>query len=255
MKQAKRPALIMAACSAVALVVLWTGTAVAYQRYNDGCNNCHGSFTGGTSPKGTVFPGNSKHEMHRGSSYMNTACDLCHTSGDNRNPYTGSSNGTANNPGVGCTGCHGRDYGGSVGNSGVGLRAHHAANGVGICAGCHTSDPAPLDESVKPTYYGTADTRADDPCNSAPDYLENWSIGDTMGLDNDGDNLYDGNDGDCAGCVGDLDGDGRTGQSDLGILLGDWGCTGGGCVGDLDGDGGTGQPDLGILLADWGCGS
>ena len=36
-------------------------------------------------------------------------------------------------------------------------------------------------------------------------------------------------------CVGDLDGDGETGQPDLGILLGDWGCDTGDCVGDLDG--------------------
>jgi len=55
-------------------------------------------------------------------------------------------------------------------------------------------------------------------------------------------------------CPGDLDGDGQTGQSDLGILLSDWGCTGGNCIGDLDGDGQTGQSDLGILLSDWGCG-
>jgi len=54
-------------------------------------------------------------------------------------------------------------------------------------------------------------------------------------------------------CIGDLDGDGSTGQSDLGILLGDWGCEGSDCVGDLDGDGTTGQADLGILLSDWGC--
>jgi hypothetical protein len=54
-------------------------------------------------------------------------------------------------------------------------------------------------------------------------------------------------------CVGDLNGDGQTGQEDLGILLADWGCTGD-CVGDLDGDGTTGQADLGILLADWNCG-
>ena len=57
-----------------------------------------------------------------------------------------------------------------------------------------------------------------------------------------------------AECVGDLDGDGDTDQADLGVLLADWGCTGGDCVGDLDGDGATGQGDLGILLADWGCG-
>jgi hypothetical protein len=55
------------------------------------------------------------------------------------------------------------------------------------------------------------------------------------------------------GCAGDLDGDGDTDQGDLGILLADWGCSGGGCAGDLDGDGDTDQGDLGILLADWGC--
>jgi len=54
-------------------------------------------------------------------------------------------------------------------------------------------------------------------------------------------------------CAGDLDGDGTTGQADLGILLSDWGCSGGDCPGDLDGDGETGQSDLGILLGDWGC--
>jgi len=56
-----------------------------------------------------------------------------------------------------------------------------------------------------------------------------------------------------SGCVGDLDGDGDTDHSDLGILLADWGCTGGDCPGDINGDGETGHPDLGILLADWGC--
>jgi hypothetical protein len=53
--------------------------------------------------------------------------------------------------------------------------------------------------------------------------------------------------------TGDLDGDGDTDQSDLGILLADWGCTEN-CPGDLDGDDDTDQSDLGILLADWGCG-
>jgi len=54
-------------------------------------------------------------------------------------------------------------------------------------------------------------------------------------------------------CTGDLDGDGDTDQADLGILLADWGCTGGDCPGDLNADGNTDQADLGILLADWGC--
>jgi hypothetical protein len=53
---------------------------------------------------------------------------------------------------------------------------------------------------------------------------------------------------------GDLDGDGDVDQADLGILLGDWGCTGGDCVGDIDGDGDTDQADLGALLANYGSG-
>ena len=59
-------------------------------------------------------------------------------------------------------------------------------------------------------------------------------------------------------CVGDLDGDNDTDHSDLGILLGDWGCVGSGpddCPGDLDGDFDTDHADLGVLLGDWGCGT
>jgi hypothetical protein len=56
------------------------------------------------------------------------------------------------------------------------------------------------------------------------------------------------------GCVGDLNGDGRTDLADLGILLGDFGCVPPGpCVGDLNNDGRTDLADLGILLGDFGC--
>jgi hypothetical protein len=51
---------------------------------------------------------------------------------------------------------------------------------------------------------------------------------------------------------GDLDGDGDVDHGDLGILLADWGCTGGNCPGDCNGDGNTDHGDLGILLAHWG---
>jgi hypothetical protein len=51
---------------------------------------------------------------------------------------------------------------------------------------------------------------------------------------------------------GDLNGDGCVGHADLGILLADWGCTGGGCAGDCDGDGDTDHADLGLLLGHWG---
>ncbi len=169
--------------------------ARAYPRYRDpatgggNCSDCHGAFTDSTSPKGTVFPSNSKHEMHRASTSMATACNLCHSSSDNRNPFTYTSAGTASNPGLGCSGCH----------DGAGLRAHHAANGITVCADCHLPE-TPSPENVKPPYYGTPDTRADHPENlvRAANTNENWSSGDFIGLDNDGNNLYDAADFSCA---------------------------------------------------------
>jgi hypothetical protein len=178
---------------AVAAVAVWITTPYAYQRYNDGCNGCHGTFPSSTSPKGTVFPSGNKHTMHRSASHMNTECDLCHTTGDNRNPYTGSSDGTPSNTGLGCTGCH----------EATGLRLHHINNNETICSTCHTDGPPPP-ESQFPPYYGTVDTNADEPCNDFDGTSkagENWSVGDFLGLDNDGDNDYDMNDANCGGTI------------------------------------------------------
>lgn len=163
------------------LITVAEQCSLAYEDY-PGCKSCHGDFRGNTSTKGTVFPGNKNHEMHRNSAYMATACDLCHI-GSSRLPVKiGVSTGTANNPGLGCTGCHVAE----------GLRAHHAANGVSECADCHTDGPPPS-ENVKPPYYGTPDTKANNPGNTvlATNINENWSVGDFLGLDNDGNNLYD----------------------------------------------------------------
>lgn len=179
------------------IVLVGMDRADAYPRYNDGCQLCHGAFTDDTSPLGTVFPGD-KHEMHRGAANMDTDCDLCHTNGDNKNPFTGSSNGTANNIGYGCAGCHGRvEDESSTTGMGAGLRQHHFNAGTTTCVLCHSdADPAnytPVDEDVVPPYYGTADTLAAEPCNPDPTARvnENWSIGDFAGLDNDGDHAYD----------------------------------------------------------------
>ena len=169
----------------ITLTMLLTGvachTASAYSDYS-GCKTCHGDFRGPTSPKGTIFPSNQNHEMHRASTSMATACNLC-PSGTSRLPvYIGSSNGTANNQGLGCSGCH----------VGSGLRAHHVINGVIECLDCHAAEvPAP--ENVKPPYYGTPDTKVNNPGNpvQVANTNENWSIGDFRGLDNDGNNLYD----------------------------------------------------------------
>ena len=56
-----------------------------------------------------------------------------------------------------------------------------------------TRDGPPPEENVNPPYYGTADTRVDNACNDvlAANTNENWTIGDFIGTDNDGDNLYD----------------------------------------------------------------
>lgn len=56
---------------------------------------------------------------------------------------------------------------------------------------------------------------------------------------------------DVPGCDADLTGDGFVCQDDLGILLGNFGCTGGSCPGDVDGDGDTDQSDLGVMLTEF----
>jgi len=175
-----------------ALAVMFGGGQVlAYTQYNDGCNSCHGAFTDATSTKGSIFPGDDKHTMHRGSQYMNTECALCHRSDDNNNPFMSSSDGTAANAGLGCNGCH----------EPFGLRRHHVNSGTGICTDCHSSDPTPPGESVRPAYYGTVDTQAANSCNptAQTNVNENWTINCCLGLDNDGDGLYDLADPDCAG--------------------------------------------------------
>lgn len=170
----------------VLLICTWLPSFALFQAHAfdtyDGCKSCHGGFLSSTSTKGTVFPSNNNHEMHRASGNMGTACALCH-SGSSRTPvYIGSSAGTANNLGLGCTGCH----------VAAGLRAHHINNGVAECLDCHnpeTSQP----ENIKPPYYGTVDTKAKNPGNTVQlsKTNENWSVGDFLGLDNDGNNLYD----------------------------------------------------------------
>lgn len=54
-----------------------------------------------------------------------------------------------------------------------------------------------------------------------------------------------------SGLLGDLDGDGAVGSSDLAILLGAWGPCIGACLADLDGDGAVGPGDVAILLGAW----
>lgn len=251
----------------VCIALLWATAASGYDRYKDpvseegNCSTCHGDFTDGTSPQNTQFPFGDKHEMHRSSGDMNAECDLCHTSGDGRNPFIGSSDGTNTNPGIGCVGCHGREA--DMGNDGIsagrgaGLRQHHTANGVGDCMTCHTdADPGnytPVGEDFfpYPEYYGDiVDSKVDEPCNSPPESKlnENWSIGDFQGQDIDGDNLYDFFDHDCRRDGAELIIDGAcpgvvsitiAGQPNASLALikssgiGSFTVPGGGCAGEV----------------------
>jgi hypothetical protein len=175
------PCGILPAVTALLLVGASVQPCSAYDDYS-GCTTCHGNFRGSTSTKGTVFPNNNNHDMHRNAAFMDTECNLCHIGPDRTPVRIGVSTGTTNNAGLGCVGCHVAE----------GLRAHHAANGVSECAGCHTDGPAPR-ENVQPPYYGTPDTKVNNPGNTvlAANTNENWSVGDFLGLDNDGNNLYD----------------------------------------------------------------
>jgi VCBS repeat-containing protein len=204
-------------------LAVWSTEASAYEQYHpsdstntpDGCYQCHG-FAGATNPTvGTSFEDATRfqndgfdgrgplHDMHVGQ--ITGTCNLCHIStGDVPFTYT-----SGDPQGQGCRGCHGVDNGTLV-NWGAGLRAHHAKAGAPadqtglLCASCHSADPAPSPESTVPVYYARSDVNAKDPCNA--DGTEDWgslspfdpTLPDGLGLDNDGDLVYDGADSDCA---------------------------------------------------------
>ncbi len=109
------------------------------------------------------------------------------------------------------------------------------ADGLDLDGDGDTQEPVPFDLDRNPRFID--DPNADDTGNPDPDYPDLPIV--DMGA-------YE------FQVPGDLNGDGCVDHSDLGILLADWGCTGGDCPGDADGDGNTDHSDLGIVLAHWG---
>ena len=141
----------------VGLVLAFGSTAALAFGSFSGCETCHTTFGG--------F-GTATHDLHV--DFVN-ACTYCHTSvGDT--PSTGSS---GMDPENSCSGCH-------VLNGTVG---HHRITEASDCSPCHDGVVADGSEADLPPYYGTAATSLQ------------WSCFD--GIDNDGDNLYDGGDNDC----------------------------------------------------------
>ena len=187
----------------VLLLTLWAPITSAYNEYSTGpdgsCADCHGDFRANPyiSLADGVSWGDDLHDVHR-NTMLSGDCNTCHSSG--RSPvFLDSSNGGNGLAPISCSGCHGRDEDAADGSgSGDGLRAHHASAGVAVCATCHTTDTTPVGENVLPPYYFTPDTnhpnKPTDPCNPLGE--EDYK-GSTIGLDNDGDGLYDQADSDC----------------------------------------------------------
>ena len=202
--------------------VLFGATAgVAYESYNDGCDSCHGSFKSTDTTKTNNTWPDKKHDVHREvmlekdavSGVNPKSCVFCHNSlggSVNNDPLLNQSDGDPafGIPGIGCTGCHARFYATAAKEVGAGLRAHHALNAV-TCSDsqCHTTpDPTPLPESVKPRYYGLPGVNITDPClpkGTVGDGSENFTS-DTIGNDNDGDDLYELADSDCVAGTPDI---------------------------------------------------
>lgn len=172
------------------------------------CRSCHGDFRAAsyTSPRDGMNWGN-LHNLHR-QTMLSGDCETCHVS-SGRFPVTLnlSAGGVGLSP-IACMGCHGRAQDNVPANPevaaggsgyGAGLRQHHHVSGITLCASCHQdADPAnytPVQENVLPPYYGLGGTAhpamPTQSCNG--NGSENFA-GAPEGLDNDGDDQYDGMD-------------------------------------------------------------
>jgi hypothetical protein len=179
----------------IALVALatWAPNASAYSNFNGGCDGCHGDFRSGTYTSNTsqdpVSWGTNLHSAHQ--DMVSRNCSACHPTSGYNNPPLGGPSGDGFNS---CMGCHGRNEDannlGDGPGRGAGLRQHHWVNQITSCSGCHgDSDPAaftPVGEDVPGARNAALGI---DPCSDV--------VFGVFGSDNDGDNLYDGDDPDC----------------------------------------------------------
>ena len=187
--------------SLLALPLLTAGGAQAYPDYS-GCLTCHGDFRGNPYTRLGVDQGwgDDAHDVHR-RVMLNSDCNTCHSAGGFSPVLMDSSVGGTGLAAISCMGCHGREA--DMGNDslsagrGMGLRRHHDGAGVTLCGGCHSdvSTGTPVGEEVLPAYYSASDAAhpliPSDPCNPMADgYPEDYA-GSTLGLDNDGNGLYD----------------------------------------------------------------
>ncbi len=201
---------------------LLCSSALAYEFYSDAiddqgqCAQCHTGFRQDSNyvsqAEGGEAWGTSLHNAHLNNTNIESSCDNCHggagTSGRMVNLHSSAATPDGTNA-VGCMGCHGRleDANTVTENGtgwGAGLRQKHNGAGVTLCLPCHAdSVPAnftPVGEDTPPPWYASVTNTSTgttmEPCNMIDtEFLE----GLTIGLDNDGDGVYDMNDTDCSG--------------------------------------------------------
>ena len=189
----------------IAVLMIWASDALAYEDYAGGCDNCHGGFTDSpyTSLSDGSNWGDSLHNIHR-NDMVASDCDVCHTGQSFGNVLLESSNGGDGLAAIGCVGCHGRDE--DAGNTtttgtsqrGAGLRQHHV--GFATCSGCHDDQTGytPVGEDILPNYYANpGNNHPAMPSNACNPSGEEDFAGTSLGLDNDGDGVYDTSDSDC----------------------------------------------------------
>ena len=211
----------------IALVALatWAPDASAYSNFNGGCDSCHGAFRDSAiiytskTLQDPVSWGSDLHSAHQ--DMVSPNCTPCHPASGFNNPPIGGPSGDGFNS---CMGCHGRDQDinnmGQGPGRGAGLRQHHWVNGITTtCSGCHPdSDPTaftPVGEDVPGARNAALGI---DPCNDV--------VFGVFGSDNDGDNLYDGDDPDCAAPECTVDGECDDGFFCTGVEI----CDAGTCV-------------------------
>lgn len=190
-------------CGALLLLAAPAGADTMYSADGEtgNCATCHGDFR--ASPYMSLSDdqswGDDLHDVHQ--DMLQGDCDTCHNVFGKFPVFLGDSIGGNGLDPISCSGCHGRaEDGTGTGSEGysAGLRQHHWEAGVTDCLECHDdADPinyTPVGEDVLPPYYSDADPNhpliPSDPCNPADAYPEDCAAT-TLGLDNDGDLLYD----------------------------------------------------------------
>jgi len=187
------------------LMILFPTNVSAYPQYsedgdNTNCAGCHGDFRANnyTSLVDGQDWGN-LHNLHR-STMLSGDCNTCHQSSGFFPVLLDESAGGDGLDPIGCMGCHGRTQ---DNNPGAGLQQHHTNAGVTLCAACHDdADPAnytPVGEEILPPYYANPGNGHElIPTGSCNDDGSEDFAGLTIGLDNDGDGQYDGDDPGCS---------------------------------------------------------